>query len=159
MRMRLCDGRCSDWIHTGLERTPAAKVAGFLFVSMKLDFQKSAGLITAVIQDHASGRVLMVGYMNEEAFRDTVETGFATFYSRSRQKLWRKGESSGHRLAVKEISTDCDRDAVLVKVEALGPGVCHEGYESCFFRRLEDGEWKISENRTYDPAAVYGGPA
>ena len=94
----------------------------------------------------------MVGYMNEEAFRRTVETGFATFYSRSRRKLWLKGESSGHRLVVKEISTDCDRDAVLVKVEALGPGVCHEGYESCFFRRLEDGEWKVAEERTYDPA-------
>ena len=80
---------------------------------MNLDFAKSDGLITAVIQDQASGRVLMVGYMNEEAFRMTVETGFATFYSRSRQKLWLKGESSGHRLVVKEISTDCDRDAVL----------------------------------------------
>jgi phosphoribosyl-AMP cyclohydrolase len=123
---------------------------------MNLDFQKSDGLVTAVIQDHATGRVLMVGYMNEEAFRATVATGFATFYSRSRRKLWLKGESSGHRLAVKEISTDCDRDAVLVKVEALGPGVCHEGYQSCFFRRLENGEWTVSEERTYDPAAVYG---
>ena len=103
---------------------------------MNLDFQKSDGLVTPVIQDYTSGRVLMVGYMNEEAFRLTVETGFATFYSRSRQKLWLKGESSGHRLVVKEISTDCDRDALLVRVEAQGPGVCHEGYNSCFFRRL-----------------------
>jgi phosphoribosyl-AMP cyclohydrolase len=126
---------------------------------MNLDFAKSDGLVTAVIQDHATGRVLMVGYMNEEAFRKTVETGFVTFYSRSRRKLWLKGESSGHRLVAKEISTDCDRDAVLVQVEALGPGVCHEGYRSCFFRRLEDGEWKTSEERTYDPAAVYGGKA
>ena len=135
--------------------------AGFFIVrfAMDLDFQKSDGLVTAVIQDYASGRVLMVGYMNEEAFRKTVETGFATFYSRSRQKLWLKGESSGHRLVVKEISTDCDRDAVLVRVEALGPGVCHEGYQSCFFRRLEDGGWKVSEERAYDPAAVYGGKA
>jgi phosphoribosyl-AMP cyclohydrolase len=123
---------------------------------MNLDFQKSDGLITAVIQDHVSGRVLMVGYRNEEAFAKTVETGFATFYSRSRRKLWLKGESSGHRLVVKEISTDCDADAVLVKVEALGPGVCHEGYQSCFFRRLENGEWKLAEERTYDPRAVYG---
>ena len=122
---------------------------------MTLDFQKSGGLVTAVIQDHATGRVLMVGYMNEEAFRRTVETGFATFYSRSRRKLWLKGESSGHRLAVKEISTDCDRDAVLVKVEALGPGVCHEGYQSCFFRRLENGRWTVTDQRTYDPASVY----
>jgi phosphoribosyl-AMP cyclohydrolase len=139
--------------------TPAATNGGlFYFVlNMNLDFQKSNGLITAVIQDHASGRVLMVGYMNEEAFRKTVDTGFATFYSRSRKQLWLKGESSGHRLLVKEIATDCDQDAVLVKVEALGPGVCHEGYQSCFFRRLEAGEWKVAESRSYDPAAVYGG--
>jgi phosphoribosyl-AMP cyclohydrolase len=123
---------------------------------MKLDFSKADGLITAVIQDAASARVLMVGYMNEEAFRHTVETGFATFYSRSRQKLWLKGEGSGHRLLVREISTDCDLDAVLVKVEAIGPGVCHEGYESCFFRRLEDGEWTVVDQRAYDPKAVYG---
>jgi len=101
----------------------------------------------------------MVGFMNDEAFRRTVATGYATFYSRTRNKLWVKGESSGHRLAVKEISTDCDRDAVLLQVEALGPGVCHEGYESCFFRRLEDREWKVKDDRTYDPAAVYGGQA
>jgi phosphoribosyl-AMP cyclohydrolase len=126
---------------------------------MNLDFAKSDGLVTAVVQDHATGRVLMVGYMNEEAFRKTVETGFVTFYSRSRRKLWLKGETSGNRLVLKEISTDCDHDAVLVQVEALGPGVCHEGYQSCFFRRLENGEWKVSEPRTYDPAAVYGGQA
>ncbi len=126
---------------------------------MNLDFSKSDGLVTAVIQDYASGRVLMVGHMNEEAFRRTVESGFATFYSRSRRKLWMKGESSGHRLAVKEIATDCDLDAVLLKVEALGPGVCHEGYASCFFRRLENGDWKIADDRAYDPAAVYGSQA
>jgi len=123
---------------------------------MNLDFEKAGGLVTAVIQDHATGRVLMVGYMNDEAFRKTVETGFATFYSRSRQKLWLKGETSGHRLVVKSIATDCDQDAVLVQVEALGPGVCHEGYESCFFRKLDQGAWKIADERAYDPAAVYG---
>jgi phosphoribosyl-AMP cyclohydrolase len=123
---------------------------------MQLDFTKLDGLVAAVIQDHATSRVLMLGFMNEEAFRKTVETGFATFYSRSRNKLWLKGETSGHRLVVKEISTDCDRDAVLLKVEALGPGVCHEGFQSCFFRRLEDGEWSVSEPRAYDPSAVYG---
>jgi phosphoribosyl-AMP cyclohydrolase len=124
---------------------------------MDLDFKKMDGLITAVIQDHASGRVLMVGFMNEEAFQKTVETGFATFFSRSRNKLWLKGESSGHRLVVKEISADCDEDALLVKVEALGPGVCHNGYESCFYRSLKDGEWIETEKQTYDPNAVYGG--
>ncbi len=123
---------------------------------MELDFTKLDGLIAAIVQDHQTGRVLMLGFMNEEAFRQTVETGFVTFFSRSRNKLWLKGESSGHRLAVKEISTDCDRDALLVKVEALGPGVCHEGYASCFFRRLDDGAWVVSEGKTYDPSAVYG---
>lgn len=124
---------------------------------MQLDFSKLDGLLPAVIQDHQSGRVLMVGFMNDEAFRKTVETGYATFFSRSRNKLWLKGDSSGHRLVVKEISTDCDKDALLVKVEALGPGVCHDGYHSCFYRRLEDGRWVESEARAYDPDAVYGG--
>jgi phosphoribosyl-AMP cyclohydrolase len=124
---------------------------------MDLDFKKMDGLITAVIQDNTSGRVLMVGFMNEEAFHKTVETGFATFYSRSRNKLWLKGESSGHRLVVKDIATDCDQDALLVKVEALGPGVCHNGYESCFYRSLKEGEWVETEKQTYDPQAVYGG--
>ncbi len=123
---------------------------------MTLDFSKLDGLIPAVIQDHASGRVLMVGFMNEEAFHKTIETGFATFFSRSRNKLWLKGESSGHRLLVKEIATDCDEDCLLVKVEALGPGVCHAGYKSCFFRRLENGQWQESETKAYDPNSVYG---
>jgi phosphoribosyl-AMP cyclohydrolase len=123
---------------------------------MDLDFKKLDGLVAAVIQDYTSGRVLMVGFMNEEAFRKTVETGYATFFSRSRNKLWLKGETSGHRLVVKEISTDCDRDALLIRVEAQGPGVCHEGYESCFFRRLDSGRWVESEPRAYDPASVYG---
>jgi phosphoribosyl-AMP cyclohydrolase len=124
---------------------------------MNLDFTKLNGLVTAVIQDHATGRVLMVGFMNEEAFRRTVETGYATFFSRSRNKLWLKGESSGHKLVVKNIATDCDLDALLIQVEALGPGVCHEGYQSCFFRNLDQGEWTESEPRAYDPASVYSG--
>ena len=124
---------------------------------MTLDFEKSGGLVTAVIQDHASKRVLMVGFMNEEAWKKTVETGFATFYSRSRQKLWLKGESSGHRLVVKSIATDCDQDALVLQVEALGPGVCHNGYESCFYRSLKDGEWVETDPPTYDPKNVYGG--
>lgn len=122
---------------------------------MTLDFTKLDGLIPAVIQDHLSGRVLMVGFMNEEAFRHTVETGFATFFSRSRNKLWLKGETSGHRLVVKGIQTDCDRDSVVILAEALGPGVCHEGYRSCFFRTLQAGQWKQSEEPTYDPKQVY----
>lgn len=122
---------------------------------MQLDYTKIDGLVAAVIQDATSGRVLMVGFMNEEAFQKTVETGYAVFYSRSRNKLWLKGESSGHRLVVKEITKDCDGDAVLLKVDAQGPGVCHEGYESCFFRKLEGGEWKVKDPQTYDPKAVY----
>lgn len=124
---------------------------------MKLDFGKLDGLIPAVIQDHATGRVLMVGFMNEEAYQKTLDTGFATFFSRSRNKLWLKGETSGHRLVVKSISTDCDQDALLVQVEALGPGVCHNGYHSCFYRSWKDGEWTETESRAYDPNAVYGG--
>ncbi len=126
---------------------------------MDLDFGKADGLVPAIIQDHATGRVLMLGFMNDESFRKTVETGFATFYSRSRKKLWMKGETSGHRLVVKEIATDCDQDALLVRVEALGPGVCHNGYQSCFYRRLDDGKWVQAEPRAYDPAKVYGGQA
>ena len=122
---------------------------------MDLDFDKTGGLIPAVVQDHRTGRVLMVGFMNEEAFRKTVETGFTTFYSRSRHKLWMKGETSGHKLVVKSIQTDCDNDSILLQVEALGPGVCHEGYQSCFFRTLQDGDWTVTEARTYDPRKVY----
>ena len=124
---------------------------------MDLDYTKLDGLIPAVIQDHATGRVLMVGFMNREAFRVTVETGHATFYSRSRNKIWTKGETSGHRLQVKEIQTDCDQDSVVILAEAIGPGVCHNGYRSCFYRSLRDGEWTVTEERTFDPGAVYGG--
>ena len=123
---------------------------------MDLNFEKADGLVTAVVQDDKTDRVLMVGYMNEEAFRKTVDTGVTTFYSRTRQKLWTKGESSGHKLMVKSIATDCDQDAVLVRVDPIGPGVCHNGYESCFYRRLEGRDWVESEPRAYDPAAVYG---
>ena len=126
---------------------------------MSLDYSKLDGLLPAVIQDASSNRVLMVGFMNDEAFQKTRETGFVTFYSRSRNKLWMKGESSGHRLVVREISTDCDVDSVLVKVEALGPGVCHNGYESCFYRKLDGNDWVESEARAYDPEAVYGSKA
>jgi phosphoribosyl-AMP cyclohydrolase len=124
---------------------------------MKLDFSKLDGLVPAVIQDTRSGRVLMLGFMNAEAFDKTLESGNVTFFSRSRNKLWMKGESSGHVLKVVSISTDCDDDTLLIQVEALGPGVCHAGYESCFYRTWNDGEWVESEKQTYDPKAVYGG--
>ena len=121
-----------------------------------LDFAKLGGLIAAVIQDASTARVLMVGFMNQEAISKTIETGFVVFYSRSRNTLWLKGESSGHRLAVRGINTDCDRDALLILVDPLGPGVCHEGYESCFVRQLQNDEWVVTEAQTFQPSDVYG---
>ena len=125
-------------------------------MSEVLDFGKQNGLIAAVVQDAKTKRVLMVGYMNREAFDKTVESGRVTFYSRSRHKLWTKGESSGHYLLLKAISTDCDGDALLVEAEPLGPGVCHEGYESCFFRTFDEGTWRVTEEKMYEPDSVYG---
>jgi phosphoribosyl-AMP cyclohydrolase len=122
---------------------------------MKLDFGKMDGLVPAIVQDVVSGEVLMVAFMNEASWQATVETGVATFWSRSREKLWIKGESSGHKLMVKEMRTDCDQDAVVLRVEAIGPGVCHEGYRSCFFRTLTNGEWVENDERAFDPAEVY----
>ncbi len=105
---------------------------------MPINYAKLDGLVPAVIQDAESGEVLMVGFMNDTALAKTRETGFATFYSRSRQGLWTKGETSGNRLAVRQILVDCDDDTVLVKVERLGDGnVCHTGERTCFFRELE----------------------
>jgi phosphoribosyl-AMP cyclohydrolase len=124
---------------------------------MKLDFTKLDGLAPAVIQDVDDGRVLMVGFMNEESFRKTCETGRVTFFSRSRNELWTKGGTSGHYLLVKEIQVDCDEDTLLIKAAALGPGVCHNGFRSCFYRRLKNEEWEQFEDRAYDPDAVYKG--
>ena len=102
-----------------------------------MDFTKLDGLVPAVVQDEESGEVLMVGFMNEEALSRTRQTGFATFYSRSRRKLWMKGETSGNKLAVTEVFVDCDDDTVLLKVKRLGDGnVCHTGERTCFFRSL-----------------------
>jgi phosphoribosyl-AMP cyclohydrolase len=124
---------------------------------MELDFSKLNGLVPAVVQEAASGQVLMVGFMNREALAQTLASGEVTFYSRSRGQLWRKGESSGHRLRVLDLRVDCDADTVLVRVELTGPGACHEGYRSCFYRRLHgDGRLETIEARSFDPAAVYG---
>jgi phosphoribosyl-AMP cyclohydrolase len=104
-----------------------------------MDYSKSSGLIPAVIQDAESSEVLMVGFMNEQALAETRRTGYATFFSRTRGKLWMKGETSGNRLAVREILVDCDQDTVLVKVKRLGDGnVCHTGERTCFFRTLDE---------------------
>lgn len=124
---------------------------------MEIDFQKSGGLVPAIIQDQRTGDVLMLGFMNAESLEQTQRTGEVVFFSRSRNKLWKKGESSGHVLRVREVRVDCDADALLVRVEAVGPGVCHEGYRSCFFRKLQaDGSAPVIVERTFAPEKVYG---
>ena len=124
---------------------------------MEIDFHKSGGLVPAIIQDERTGDVLMLGFMNSESLAETQRTGEVVFFSRSRNKLWKKGESSGHVLRVRELRVDCDADALLVRVEAIGPGVCHEGYRSCFFRKLEPhGSAKVIAERTFAPEKVYG---
>ena len=120
-----------------------------------LDFEKLDGLLTVVIQDAMTQRVLMVGFMNAESYARTLETGFVVFFSRSRNKLWMKGETSGHTLQVVAMSTDCDRDALLITVKANGPGVCHEGFESCFSRTRVNNSWIVSDPQTFSPTDVY----
>jgi phosphoribosyl-AMP cyclohydrolase len=123
---------------------------------VKIAFEKSGGLVPAIIQDGRTSEVLMLGFMNAEALAETQRTREAVFFSRSRNRLWKKGESSGHVLRVLEIRIDCDADALLLRVEPLGPGVCHEGYRSCFFRQLEGtGGIRTVEEQTFDPAKVY----
>src|SRR5580692_8315151 len=124
---------------------------------MELDFEKDGGLIAAIVQDAVNGEVLMLGYMNREAFDLTQKTGFVTFYSRSRKKLWMKGESSGQKLLLRELRVDCDRDALLVRAELAGGAVCHEGYRSCFFRQVApDGEATVVAERVLSPEELYG---
>jgi len=114
------------------------------------------GLIPAIIQEPGTGKVLMIGYMNREAYERTLETGEVTFFSRSRNKLWTKGETSGHKLKVREVLVDCDEDALLIQADLTGPGVCHMGYKSCFFRKITpEGEETVVE-REFDPRQVYG---
>jgi phosphoribosyl-AMP cyclohydrolase len=156
----------SDSLNKALFSPLAQKApAGFLFLrslvqgdgAVNIDFQKSGGLVPAIIQDERTGDVLMLGFMNQESLSETQRTGEVVFFSRSRNKLWKKGESSGHVLRVREMRVDCDSDALLVRVEAMGPGVCHEGYRSCFFRQLEtDGSAQIIAERTFAPEKVYG---
>jgi len=113
------------------------------------------GLITAIAQDAASGKILMVAWMNREALKETVETGQAVYWSRSRNRLWRKGEESGHVQKVLEVRLDCDADAVLLRVEQVGGIACHTGRESCFFRKLEDGRWVTTDPVLKDPSLIY----
>ena len=122
-----------------------------------LDFSKdSDGLLPAIVQDAESGNVLMLAYINKESWDKTLSTGKAHYWSRSRQQLWLKGESSGHVQLIREILVDCDQDTVVFKVEQLGGAACHKGYGSCFFRRVVKNELEIIDNKVFDPADVYG---
>ncbi len=124
---------------------------------VELDFEKENGLVPAIVQDAANNDVLMLGFMNREAFDKTRETGCVTFWSRSRKKLWMKGESSGQKLLLRELLFDCDKDAVLVRVALAGDAVCHEGYRSCFFRRLEtNGDVTVVAERLLTQEQLYG---
>ena len=124
---------------------------------VQLNFSKSAdGLIPAIAQDWQTGEVLMLAYINEESWKLTLETGKATYWTRSRKKLWVKGESSGNVQLVKEILVDCDEDTVVFKIEQIGDAACHEGYRSCFFRKVEGDQLKVVGERVFDPKDVYG---
>ena len=119
------------------------------------NFEKCGGMVPVITQDKATGTVLMLAYMNEEAFDETLLTGRAVYFSRSRNKLWRKGEESGNVQNVSEIYLDCDADTILLKVEQIGGAACHEGYQSCFFRQITSEGFKLVGERIFDPKAVY----
>jgi phosphoribosyl-AMP cyclohydrolase len=123
---------------------------------VRIDFQRGNGLIPAIVQDWRTGEVLMVAYMSPESWAKTRETGHACFWSRSRKKLWLKGETSGNVQIVKEVFLDCDNDALLLKVEQTGGAACHTGYRSCFYRRVADGKLETVGERVFDPEEVYG---
>ena len=119
------------------------------------NFPTAETLVSAIVQDAATGKVLMLAHMNRAAWEQTLAEGEAVYYSRSRGRLWKKGEESGNVQRVREIYVDCDADAVLLKVEQVGGAACHEGFESCFFRKRADGDWETVGERLFDPAKVY----
>jgi len=120
-----------------------------------VDFEKSGGIVPAIAQDAATGEILMLAYMNEESFRETTRTGRACYFSRSRNRLWRKGEESGNVQEVVEVRIDCDRDAILLKVNQVGGAACHTGYRSCFYRVLQNGSLREYGVKVFDPEEVY----
>ena len=122
---------------------------------IELDFKKTGGLIPAIAQDYATGEILMLAYMNQEAFDATLTSGKATYYSRSRQSLWVKGESSGNVQQVKEIRIDCDSDTVLLKVEQIGGAACHTGHRSCFHKIIDNDSIRVTGEPLFDPEEVY----
>jgi phosphoribosyl-AMP cyclohydrolase len=123
---------------------------------IELDFKKMNGLIPAIAQDWKTNEVLMVAFMDKNAWEKTLETGKVNYFSRSRNKAWLKGESSGNFQIVKEIFVGCELDSVLLKIEQIGGAACHEGYKSCFFRKFDKGKIKIIAKRIFDPKEVYG---
>ena len=123
--------------------------------TLQPDFDKCDGLVPVVVQETGTGVVLMMAYMNQEAYQETLATGRAVYYSRSRQGLWRKGETSGNVQLVKRMAIDCDRDTLLIEVDQQGGAACHEGYKSCFFRELSPDGVKIVGERVFDPRDVY----
>lgn len=122
---------------------------------IKLNFDKMNGLIPAVVQDDKTGEVLMLAFMNQDAWETTLATGKATYYSRTRNELWIKGKTSGNMQLVKEIRIDCDDDTVLLKVEQVGGAACHTGYKSCFYKKVEHGSIRIIGEPIFDPEEVY----
>jgi len=121
------------------------------------NFEKGNGLVPAVVQDYETGEVLMVAYMNRLSWEKTLETGKAHFWSRSRESLWLKGETSGHFQIVREVRIDCDEDTVLLKVDQLGGAACHTGHRSCFYRKMDDsaGDFVVVGEKVFDPKEVY----
>ena len=124
-------------------------------MSVKLDFEKCGGLIPAIAQDYKTNEVLMMAYINEESWQETLKSGYATYYSRSRRQLWKKGESSGHLQIIRDILVDCDLDTVIFKIEQLGPGACHTGHRSCFYRKVNGNELVEVEETVFDADKVY----
>ncbi len=123
---------------------------------IKLDFEKDGGLIPAIAQDAETGEVLMLAYINEESWNETLKSGCATYWSRSRSKLWKKGESSGNVQKIKEILVDCDNDTVIFKIDQIGGAACHTGYRSCFYTKITGDGTEIVGERLFDPEEVYG---
>ena len=119
------------------------------------DFERAGGLIPAIAQDAQTGEILMMAYMNEESYRETLTTGRAVYFSRSRNKLWRKGEESGNTQQIKSVYLDCDRDTILLKVDQIGDAACHTGYRSCFYRKVTDQGLETVGERIFDPEEVY----
>jgi phosphoribosyl-AMP cyclohydrolase len=120
-----------------------------------IDFDKAGGLVPAIAQDAATGEVLMLAWMNREAYEETLRTRRACYFSRSRGRLWRKGEESGNVQEVREVFIDCDADTILLKVNQIGGAACHEGFKSCFFRQVDGAELRVIAQRVFDPKQVY----